>query len=178
MKIKKVDDKPMVIHTKKKAKIHTHDTKAAKIKGSNIYTVERGPKTAGAKATETDKKKTYRRSTIHQSKARGFRDLSVILGKPILPSRQRIPIFILLEEQEHLQLEQLRSKLMEGRKYHRQHILPMKRADQSQGLLLRVLNSLGKRQQGKQRSVLRRWRQEGSWQKSQRRKQLKILPRL
>lgn len=67
MKIKKVDDKPMVIHTKKKAKIHTHDTKAAKIKGSNIYTVERGPKTAGAKATETDKKKTYRRSTIHQS---------------------------------------------------------------------------------------------------------------
>ena len=25
----------MVIHTKKKAKIHTHDTKAAKIKGSN-----------------------------------------------------------------------------------------------------------------------------------------------
>ena len=70
MKIKKVDDKPMVIHTKKKAKIHTHDTKAAKIKGSNIYTVERGPKTAGAKATETDKKKTYRRSTIHQSKAK------------------------------------------------------------------------------------------------------------
>lgn len=70
MKIKKVDDKPMVIHTKKKAKIHTHDTKAAKIKGSNIYTVERGPKTAGAKATETDKKKTYRRSTIHQSEAK------------------------------------------------------------------------------------------------------------
>lgn len=70
MKIKKVDDKPMVIHTKKKAKIHTHDTKAAKIKGSNIYTVERGPKTAGAKATETDKKKTYRRSTIHQSEVK------------------------------------------------------------------------------------------------------------
>lgn len=32
--------------------------------------MERGPKTAGAKATETDKKKTYRRSTIHQSKAK------------------------------------------------------------------------------------------------------------
>jgi len=70
LKIKKVDDKPMVIHTKKKAKIHTHDTKAAKIKGSNIYTVERGPKTARVKATETDKKKTYRRSTIHQSEAK------------------------------------------------------------------------------------------------------------
>ena len=70
MKIKKVDDKPMVIHTKKKSKIHTHEVKAAKIKGSNIYTVERGPKTAGVKATETDKKKTYRRSTIHQSEVK------------------------------------------------------------------------------------------------------------
>ena len=38
MKIRKVDDKPMIIHTKEKAKI----------KGSNIYTVERGPKTISA----------------------------------------------------------------------------------------------------------------------------------
>ena len=38
MKIKKVDDKPMVIQTKKKAKIHMHEPKKAKIKGSNIYT--------------------------------------------------------------------------------------------------------------------------------------------
>ena len=60
----------MVIHTKKKSKIHTHEVKAAKIKGSNIYTVERGPKTAGVKETETDKKKTYRRSTIHQSEVK------------------------------------------------------------------------------------------------------------
>ena len=45
MKIKKVDDKPMVIHTKEKAKIHAHEPKGAKIKGSNIYTVEKGPKT-------------------------------------------------------------------------------------------------------------------------------------
>ncbi len=44
MKIRKVDDKPMVIHTKEKAKIHAHEPKGAKIKGSNIYTVERGPK--------------------------------------------------------------------------------------------------------------------------------------
>ena len=49
MKIKKVDDKPMVIHTKEKAKIHSHEPKGARIKGSNIYTVERGPKIAGAK---------------------------------------------------------------------------------------------------------------------------------
>ena len=52
MKIKKVDDKPMVIHTKEKAKIHAHEPKGAKIKGSNIYTVERGPKTAGARKRE------------------------------------------------------------------------------------------------------------------------------
>ena len=37
MKIKKVDDKPMVIHTKEKAKIHSHEPKGARIKGSNIY---------------------------------------------------------------------------------------------------------------------------------------------
>ena len=57
----------MVIHTKEKAKIHAHEPKGAKIKGSNIYTVERGPKTAGAKVTDTDRKKSYRKSTIHQS---------------------------------------------------------------------------------------------------------------
>ena len=83
MKIKKVDDKPMVIHTKEKAKIHAHEPKGAKIKGSNIYTVERGPKVHDAKANEMDKKasaklmlqksaggkRTYRKSTIHQSEA-------------------------------------------------------------------------------------------------------------
>ena len=70
MKIRKVDDKPMVIHTKEKAKIHAHEPKGAKIKGSNIYTVERGPKTAGAKVTDTDRKKSYRKSTIHQSESK------------------------------------------------------------------------------------------------------------
>ena len=61
-----MDDKPMIIHTKEKAKIHAHEPKGAKIKGSNIYTVERGPKTIGAKVSD-DKKKSYRKSTIHQS---------------------------------------------------------------------------------------------------------------
>lgn len=32
LKIKKVDDKPMVIHTKEKAKIHSHELKGARIK--------------------------------------------------------------------------------------------------------------------------------------------------
>lgn len=68
MKIKKVDDKPMVIHTKEKAKIHSHEPKKAKIKGSNIYTVQRGPKIASAKVNDnTDKKKIYRKSTVHQA---------------------------------------------------------------------------------------------------------------
>lgn len=49
----------MVIHTKEKAKIHAHEPKGAKIKGSNIYTVEKGPKTIGAKVSD-DKKKSYR----------------------------------------------------------------------------------------------------------------------
>ena len=74
----------MVIHTKEKAKIHAHEPKGAKIKGSNIYTVERGPKVHDAKANEMDKKasaklmlqksaggkRTYRKSTIHQSEAK------------------------------------------------------------------------------------------------------------
>lgn len=57
----------MVIHTKKKAKIHMHEPKKAKIKGSNIYTVQRGPKIASAKINDTGKKKSYRKSTIHQA---------------------------------------------------------------------------------------------------------------
>lgn len=68
MKIRKVDDKPMVIHTKEKAKIHAHEPKGAKIKGSNIYTVERGPKTAGAKVTDTDRKKSYRKDLLLERK--------------------------------------------------------------------------------------------------------------
>lgn len=54
MKIKKVDDKPMVIHTKEKAKIHSHEPKGARIKGSNIYTVERGPKIAGTVTNQVE----------------------------------------------------------------------------------------------------------------------------
>ena len=79
MKIRKVDDKPMVIHTKEKAKIHAHEPKGAKIKGSNIYTVERGPKTAGAKVTNTDRKKSYRKSTIHQSEPK--KSINIIIGQ-------------------------------------------------------------------------------------------------
>ena len=96
LKIKKVDDKPMVIHTKKKAKIHMHEPKKAKIKGSNIYTVQRGPKIASAKINDTGKKKSYRKSTIirQRRKKRNLQNLREIYGSPILLSRRRIPIFI------------------------------------------------------------------------------------
>jgi cell wall-associated NlpC family hydrolase len=68
LKIKKVDDKPMAIHTKEKAEIHSHEPKKAEINGSNIYTVKRGPKIASTKVNDnTDKKKIYRKSTVHQA---------------------------------------------------------------------------------------------------------------
>lgn len=79
MKIKKVDDKPMVIHTKQKTKIHAHEPKNATIKASNIYTVNRSPKIKEVTANkESGKarngtnefrkqkgKKNYRKSTVH-----------------------------------------------------------------------------------------------------------------
>lgn len=46
MKIKKVDDKPMVIHTKQKSKLHVKAVSEAKIKGRNVLTVSRGPQLA------------------------------------------------------------------------------------------------------------------------------------
>ena len=66
MNIKKVDDKPMVIHTKQKPKLHTHEKKQAAIKGNNIYTVNHDP---------TKKKMPegkYRKSTVHQSEKNGL----------------------------------------------------------------------------------------------------------
>ena len=66
MKIKKVDDKPMVIHTKQKAKLHTHEPKHAAIKGSNVYTVDRDPI---KKKADNGK---YRKSTVHQVQKEGM----------------------------------------------------------------------------------------------------------
>lgn len=62
MNIKKVDDKPMVIHTKEKAKLHMHEPKNSSIKGANVYTSERGSKLVNETA-----KKSFRSSTVHQS---------------------------------------------------------------------------------------------------------------
>ena len=56
MKIKKVDDKPMVIHT--------HEPKKASIKAANIYTVDRSPKIKGAKIATTENKKFWGNITL------------------------------------------------------------------------------------------------------------------
>ena len=66
VKIKKVDEKPMVIHTKQKAKLHTHEPKQAAIKGSNAYTVDRDPTKKAAEHTK------YRKSTVHQVQKEGM----------------------------------------------------------------------------------------------------------
>jgi len=78
LKIKKVDDKPMMLHTKQKSKIHTHEAKPGTIKESNIYTLNRGPKVVKAEVSKAPKrngaaeyrmqkgKKNYRKSIIHK----------------------------------------------------------------------------------------------------------------
>lgn len=47
MNIKKVDDKPMVIHTKEKPRLKIKGVPETKIKGRNVLTVKHGPKIAG-----------------------------------------------------------------------------------------------------------------------------------
>ena len=91
MKIKKLDDKPMVIHTKEKAKIHAHEPKGAKIKGSNIYTVERGSKVHDAKANESViRRMRSLQRTIPQSEYRGSMEfISVPHSQPRISRHTR-----------------------------------------------------------------------------------------
>ncbi|MBD5535950.1 MAG: C40 family peptidase [Lachnospiraceae bacterium] len=68
MNIKKVDDKPMVIHTKEKPKVHVKGAPETKIKGRNILTVQHGPKIAGSvveKSVAADGKIKLKRSSVH-----------------------------------------------------------------------------------------------------------------
>lgn len=73
MNIKKVDDKPMVIHTKEKPKVHVKGAPEAKIKGRNILTVQHGPKIAGSvaeKSVAADGKIKLKRSSVHVTNKR------------------------------------------------------------------------------------------------------------
>ena len=76
MKIKKVDDKPMIIHTKEKTKIHMHENQDAKIKGHNVYTVDHSPVSKGSTTKQTESvnqgKESYRKSTILQNRLRNL----------------------------------------------------------------------------------------------------------
>ena len=59
MKIKKVDDRPIIIHTKEKARIHIHENQDAKIEGHNIEEVDHSSM-----------------STIHQNRLRNLNPIS------------------------------------------------------------------------------------------------------
>lgn len=59
MKIKKVDDRPIIIHTKEKAKIHIHENQDAKIEGHNIEKVDHSSM-----------------NTIHQNRLRNLNPVS------------------------------------------------------------------------------------------------------
>ena len=68
MNIKKVDDKPMVIHTKEKPKVHVKGAPETKIKGRNVLTVQHGPKIAGTVAEKSvagDGKIKLKKSSVH-----------------------------------------------------------------------------------------------------------------
>lgn len=69
MKIKKVDDTPMNIHTKQKTRLNIHEAKTTGIKGHNVYSVNRSPKIKSVSVNTTEQgKKSYRKATIHQVK--------------------------------------------------------------------------------------------------------------
>lgn len=59
LNIKKVDDKPMVIHTKEKRKLHVKSAPETKVKGRDVLTVDRSPKIAGDENTDkNDRRKS------------------------------------------------------------------------------------------------------------------------
>lgn len=67
MNIKKVDGKPMVIHTKEKTKLHVKSAPETKVKGRNVLTVDRSLKIAGDENTD----KNDRRKSAMKIKTKG-----------------------------------------------------------------------------------------------------------
>lgn len=68
MNIKKVDDKPMVIHTKEKTKLHIKQEPEAKIEGRNVLVVDKGLKIAGMdREDKTVIKKTSAKEAVKNS---------------------------------------------------------------------------------------------------------------
>lgn len=89
MKINKVDDKPVVIHTKAKAKIHSHKPREASIKGGNVYTVSKSSRIRGnsiadsvaykngAERIKAKARSQYRRSTVHSIDRDSIREIGI-----------------------------------------------------------------------------------------------------
>lgn len=93
MKIKKVDDKPMVIHTKKKAKLRTVRSRRIIIKGRNVLTVERGHRARRAyirpvkKPTEQIRTKTKEQTSSASQDAPNEQRISGNTGRHQLSSQ-------------------------------------------------------------------------------------------
>lgn len=72
LKIKKVDDKPMVIHTKVDTKLHVYQKKGVPLKGQNVLSVNRSSKIKGSQIAKYYEKIpgkiSYRKYIINQNK--------------------------------------------------------------------------------------------------------------
>lgn len=92
MNIKKVDDKPMVIHTKEKTKLYVKTAPETKIKAGNVLTVERTPKFAGAereaKADNMDKRMSALKVKFSTKDSNGKADAEKRLSDKIGQSAQ------------------------------------------------------------------------------------------
>lgn len=92
MNIKKVDDKPMVIHTKEKTKLYVKTAPETKIKAGNVLTVERTPKFAGAereaKADNMDKRMSALKVKFATKDSNGKADAEKRLSDKIGQSAQ------------------------------------------------------------------------------------------
>lgn len=84
MKIKKVDDKPMVIHTKKKAELHTHKARHVEVKGANVLTSSRGDK--GRTISGISKNKLAKTKMSE----RGRKGMSAHLRSAIMESKKSV----------------------------------------------------------------------------------------
>jgi cell wall-associated NlpC family hydrolase len=89
LNIKKVNDKPMVIHTKEKTKLHIKHEPEAKIKGRNVLVVDKSPKIAGVDKTDmgtTSAKEAVRNSMqkekgVYAQVQRAKQDREKVIGK-------------------------------------------------------------------------------------------------
>ena len=75
----------MVIHSKEKPKIRMHESKDDKIKGHNVYAVERytGSKSNSDKQGEAESrgKESFRKSTVHQNKQSKLSPIGTVQAK-------------------------------------------------------------------------------------------------